>query len=65
MLGGDQAHSSGSYAGWNSLLPGVAGQRPETERFQAWFGRLSGLAQITIGDSETQRKPLFLDVVNR
>lgn len=33
MLEGDQAHSSGSYAGWNSLLPDVAGQCPETERF--------------------------------
>ena len=28
MLGGDQAHSSGSYARWNSLLPGDARQRP-------------------------------------
>ena len=28
MLGGDKARSSGSYAGWNSLLPGDTGQRP-------------------------------------
>jgi hypothetical protein len=28
MLGGDQAHRSGSDAEWNSLLPGDARQRP-------------------------------------
>ena len=54
MLGGDQAHCSCSYAGWNSLVPGIAGQCPKHRMFGAWFGRLSRPAQTTIGDSETR-----------
>ena len=34
--------------------PVVSGSFPKTERFWDGLGRLSRLAQLTIGDSETQ-----------
>lgn len=37
-----------------SVPPSCVGQRPKNGMFWAWFGRLSRLAQITIGDSEIQ-----------
>jgi hypothetical protein len=42
-LGGDQAHSSGSYAGWNSCLPGMAGSVPKTSRFGIGLAGFLGL----------------------
>jgi hypothetical protein len=40
----------------SSVPPSCVGQHPKNGLFWAWFGRLSRLAQKTIGDSETQRK---------
>ena len=40
--------------GVDSRCPVLLGSVPKTERFWDGFGRLSRLAQLTIGGSETQ-----------
>ena len=65
MFGGDQAHSSGSYAGKILGCPVLLGSSPKTERFGLGLTGYLGLLKKPSPTLKGSEKPLFPDVVSQ